>query len=108
MTRKTAPASKARPLLAEKRTAKVPQVIDGATGKPLPLYRCRLESLRDVKREVARIYRKMMAGSLEPSLCGRAGFLLGIIARIVTDSELEARIKLLEQKADGLENRTTS
>jgi hypothetical protein len=107
MTRKTAPACKARHLPAEKRTSKVPQVIDGASGKPLTPYRCRLESLRDCKRELARVYRKMMAGTIEPQLAGRAGFLLGIIARIVADSDIENRILALEKHANELETRTS-
>ena len=61
--------------------------------------RCKLASATDCHREAAAIYRLWKSGMLDSQELSRAANVLAIIARIVTDSELEARLEKLEAMA---------
>ncbi|HEU0044208.1 hypothetical protein [Sphingomonas sp.] len=57
-----------------------------------------MKTVRDVSAELAKLYREARAGKIETADASRLGNLLSIVARILSDSELEARIEALEQR----------
>lgn len=61
-------------------------------------HRAKLTSVRDVSAELAKLYREARGGKIETADASRLGNLLAIVARILSDSELEARIEALEAK----------
>ncbi len=62
-----------------------------------------LSSLRDVRIELAAVYRKIDAGEIESSDGSRRAYVLKTIGDIIELSELERRIaELEERKAAGL------
>lgn len=63
--------------------------------------RCKLSTAGDCHREAAAIYRLWKSGMLDSQELSRAANVLAIIARIVTDTELETRLEKLEQLAAG-------
>lgn len=83
-------------------TRREPAIIDGESGRPVPAPRKRakhikLEKVRDVRNELARLYRQTKAGEIPPEVASRLTFMLGTLGRLIVDSELEARIAALEQ-----------
>jgi hypothetical protein len=58
--------------------------------------RIRLETVRDVRRELHGLYREARSGKLDPSVATRLAYLLQISARLFEVSELERRVALLE------------
>ena len=88
------------------------QTIDGATGRPegTPRRRIDLSSLRDVRLELAAVYRKMDAGEIESQDGTRRAYVLRAIGDIIEMAELERRILELEsrQAATGVRRLTYS
>ena len=77
-----------------------PNLIDGATGKPIPTpRRIDLSSLRDVRLELAALYRKMDSGEIKSQDGTRRAYVLKLIADVIALAELENRIEELEQGA---------
>lgn len=83
--------------------------IDGPTGKPIPAppakrrpKHIKLESVRDVRNELARVYRAAKAGDIPPEVASRFTFMLGTLGKLIVDSELEQRIAELEQSQSEL------
>lgn len=77
-----------------------PATAPAPLGRKVPVpVRCKLASATDCHREAAAIYRLWKSGLLESQELSRAANVLAIIARIVTDSELEARLEKLEAMA---------
>jgi hypothetical protein len=73
----------------------------GISSAPLPSAklaspRLKLETVKDVRRELARIYREARRGELKPGTATKLAFLLDLTSRMIERSELEARIKALE------------
>lgn len=60
--------------------------------------RLKLETVRDVRRELARIYREARRGELKPETATKLAFLLDLTARMIERNELEARIEALEAR----------
>ncbi len=58
--------------------------------------RCKLQDIADVKRELARIYRESRSGKMLTADLGRFANVLAILARVMSDSDLESRILALE------------
>lgn len=76
-----------------------PETIDGATGKPEGTpRRIDLSSLRDVRLELAAVYRKMDAGEIESQDGTRRAYVLRAIGDIIEMAELEKRIADLEAR----------
>ena len=76
---------------------KRPETLDAATGTPVPTpRRIDLSSLRDVRLELAAVYRQMDAGSIETQDGTRKAYVLKTIADVITLAELEKRIQELE------------
>jgi hypothetical protein len=61
--------------------------------------RAKLNTVGDVSHELGRLYREARAGKLDVSECSKLANVLSIAARIISDSELEARITALEARA---------
>lgn len=58
----------------------------------------RLKSLEDVRRYLASLINRTETGEVEPGLAGKLGFLANSLARVIEGSNLEPRIKALEEK----------
>src|SRR5215813_12814408 len=75
--------------------------IDGQTGKVIPLPKpprvLRLATVKEVRLELARLYREARAGKVAPADAAKFAFLLDRIRVCIVEHELEARVKLLEE-----------
>lgn len=89
---------------------KTSATIDGATGRvdPLPAkpprYRCKLDTLADVKKEMARVYRETRSDQLDPGTGSKLVFMLQSIGRVIEGSDLEQRVEALEEKHVDIKN----
>ncbi|PTU32529.1 hypothetical protein CJD38_06205 [Stenotrophobium rhamnosiphilum] len=60
--------------------------------------RARLGTATEVSRELAKLYREARSGKIDVADASRLANMLSILSRILSDSELEARIERLEQR----------
>ena len=60
-----------------------------------------LESLTDVRREMARVYRNMRHGRIDTQDATRMTYVLSQIAKIIQTAELEARVAAVERALGG-------
>jgi hypothetical protein len=75
------------------------QTFDAETGKPDPTpRRIDLSTLRDVRLELAAVYRKMDSGEIESQDGTRRAYVLKTIHDVIVSAELERRILELEEK----------
>ena len=75
------------------------QTIDGTTGKVVPTSRrIDLSSLRDVRLELAAVYRLMDSGSIPSQEGTRRAYVLKMIHDVIVSAELERRIIELENQ----------
>ncbi len=81
-----------------------PVEIDGATGEIESLpgqrgkrYRCPLDTMSDVKREMAKIYREARSGMVDVQDATKLTWCLQAVAKVIETSDLEKRIEALEQ-----------
>lgn len=75
------------------------ETIDGATGKPDPTpRRIDLSSLKDIRLELAAVYRKMDGGDIESQDGTRRAYVLKTIHDVIVSAELERRIQDLEER----------
>jgi len=84
---------------------KYPVEIDGVTGEVETLpptkntrYRCKLDTLQDVRREMAKVYRESRSEVIDPAIGTKLVFMLQSIGRVIEGSDLEKRIEVLESK----------
>ena len=85
-------------------TDRVPVPVDKPQARPalapLPTPRRRgpvLETLTDVRREMARVYRHMRHGRIDTQDATRMTYVLSQIAKIIQTAELEARVAAVER-----------
>ena len=82
-----------------------PVTIDGGTGtldpSPCPK-QIPLASLKDVRREMADVYRRARRGAIDTSEAGRLAYILTGIGKLIEAEDIENRITRLE---DMQENR---
>lgn len=71
---------------------------DEVPPPPTKYARAKLATATDVSRELARLYREARSGRIDVADASRLANMLSILARILGDSELEARIEALEQR----------
>ncbi len=84
---------------SDKPDKKVGQTIDGVTGKPDPTpRRIDLSTLKDIRLELAAVYRKMDAGDIESQEGTRRAYVLKTIHDVIVSAELERRISDLEDQ----------
>lgn len=86
-------------------TNKNPVEIDGATGTVKPLspkkslrYVAKLDSLKDVRREMAKVYREARSGIIEAQDGTKLVWMLAAIGKAIEGSDIEKRIEALEKK----------
>lgn len=76
------------------------QTIDGETGKADPTpRRIDLSTLRDIRLEMAHVYRELDAGRMQAQDATRRVYVLDAIGKIITVAEIERRIVELEAQA---------
>ncbi len=87
---------------------KRPQTIDGETGTadPTPPEKRRIDlsSLRDVRLELAAVYRKMDAGEIESQDGTRRAYVLTAVGKVIEaeiQAELMERVTALEERLGG-------
>lgn len=80
-----------------------PVEIDGITGEVETLppqrgkrYRCQLDTMNDVKREMAKVYRECRSEILDAQTGTKLTWMLQGIAKVIETSDLEKRIEALE------------
>lgn len=84
---------------ARKPDKRLPETIDGKTGNPdATPRRIDLSSLRDVRLEMAQVYRKVDRKELESQDGSRRVFMLRQIADVIVNTELERRVIDLEER----------
>ena len=69
---------------------------DLVTVCPSPRSRMRLGTVRECRRELAKLYVEARRGTIEPSDATRLAYLLTSLANMISDSEMEERIEALE------------
>jgi hypothetical protein len=87
----------------KERNERLPETIDGSSGKPDALPRNpRLSSLKDVRLEMAYVYKRMENRIIETADGSKLIFALSKIGDIITVAEFEERIEQLEQQRQEL------
>lgn len=61
--------------------------------------RTKLGNVREIRAELARVYRKAKAGEIDSGTATRLAYLLDLMSRMIERSELEERVEALEAKA---------
>ena len=84
---------------------KHPVEIDGVTGaiNDLPYtkgtrYRAKLDTMQDVRREMAKVYRESRSGVVEIVDGTKLVWMLQAVGKVIEGSDLEKRIEILEKK----------
>ena len=78
------------------------ETIDATTGKPDPTSRrIDLSNLRDVRLELAHVYRLMDSGEIPSQDGTRRAYVLRIIHDVLVSAELERRISDLEERQES-------
>jgi len=67
-------------------------------ANPVRSTRLRLGSIREVRRELQKVYEDAKAGRMSTQDAGRLTYILQALAGMIRDSDLEERIKKLEQQ----------
>lgn len=80
-----------------------PVEIDGITGEVETLppqrgkrYRCQLDTMNDVKREMAKVYRECRSEIIDAQTGTKLTWMLQAVAKVIETSDLEKRIEALE------------
>ena len=73
---------------------------ESSLGEPPPRIRCKLVTIADVRHELARLYRQAKGGSIDIADSSRLGNLLSILGRLIEGSEIERRLRALEEGDD--------
>ena len=76
-----------------------PVTIDGGTGSPIPTPpKIKLNTIDDVRREMAAVYREARDGTLDISNAGRLAYVLTGIGKLIEIEQVEKRLDDLERK----------
>ena len=76
-----------------------PETFDNQSGKADPTpRRIDLSSLKDIRLELAAVYRKMDGGEIESQDGTRRAYVLKTIHDVIVSAELERRIQDLEER----------
>lgn len=60
--------------------------------------RKRLKTLADIRRYLAGLINRVEAGEVDPSVMSKLAYVSNVLAGIIKDSDIEARIERLEQE----------
>jgi len=84
-----------------------PVEIDGATGEVEALppqknqrYRCKLDTMQDVRREMSKVYREARSGVVDMQDATKLTWMLQAVGKVIEGSDLEKRIEVLENQRD--------
>jgi hypothetical protein len=83
---------------------KHPVIIDNDTGGVSTLppqvtrYRAKLDTMQDVRREMAKVYRESRSGVVEVVDGTKLVWMLQALGKVIEGSDLEKRIEILEAK----------
>lgn len=58
--------------------------------------RTKLGTVREIRAELARVYRKAKSGEIDTTTATRLAYLLDLMARMIERAELENRVEALE------------
>ena len=61
-------------------------------------YRVKLDTLHDIRREMAKIYREARSGLIDNQDATKQVWILSAIGKVVVESDLEKRIEALENQ----------
>lgn len=65
-----------------------------------PLRRIDLDTTSRVRREMSRVYREIRAGQIESTEGARLVYVLSAVGKMIAESELEARLRVLEERTN--------
>ena len=78
---------------------------DGQTGEVLDVgvvkktrYRAKLDTIGDIKREMAKLYRETRSGLVDVQDATKLTWCLQAVAKVIETSDLEERVKNLENR----------
>ena len=75
-----------------------PVTIEGTSGTCTPTPpKIKLNTLEDVRRETARVYREARGGMIDVSEAGRLAYILGGIGKLIEATVIEKRLEQLER-----------
>lgn len=67
--------------------------------RPTPLIkRTKLSNVREIRAELARVYRRAKAGEIDTGTATRFAYILDLMSRMIERAELEGRIEALEDR----------
>jgi hypothetical protein len=76
-----------------------PVTIDGKSGACTPTpSKIKLNTLEDVRREMAKVYREARGGGMDASEAGRFAYILSGIGKMIEATDIERRIVQMERK----------
>lgn len=75
-----------------------PRTTASESAAPPKRLRLRLNTIDDVKAEMARLYRSAKAGQIETQDASRLANMLSILSRMIEGSDIEARLIRLEEQ----------
>lgn len=76
-----------------------PPITANSDATPRRPVRLKLETARDLHKALARLIRASLGGVIDTADLGRYANAIAVLARIVSDSEFEARLEKLEREA---------
>jgi hypothetical protein len=84
---------------------KEPETFDAATGSPDPTpKRIDLSTLRDIRLEMAAVYRRMNSGAIETGEGSKLVYCLRQIAEVIEMADIEKRIEAIEERQARIVN----
>lgn len=72
-----------------------------AVGVPPTVRRIRLKTVSQVGDELARVYRAIRSGTMDPATGTKLAFVLSVLARLRESGDLEHRIEQLEAASEN-------
>ncbi|CAJ7675247.1 Uncharacterised protein [Burkholderia pseudomallei] len=80
------------------------QVVDSSEsgGTPGRRRKVRLANAKDVRRELAAVYRAHVNGELDLTTAKGRAYILDMMRAAIETDELEQKLELLEQRAEGV------
>ncbi len=75
-----------------------PPAVTGVLLAPTPRARSRLTTIREIRREMAKVYLEARNGELRTDSATRFVYMLTQLSNLIRDSELEGRVQQLEQE----------
>jgi len=87
--------------MAAKKETNRPVALEGRVLMATPTPQLKLATIEDCRREMARVYRDARNGRTESADASRFVYMLTSIAKLIEVSQLEMRLKALEEIQNG-------